>query len=260
MKTNIKAFTLVEVVVVTVILAIIAAISFVSFTSYVSWSRDSRRVVDVESVSTALEVYYKNNWWIFPRPSDAVLISFTWSDWNIKPFAYLGFIKNQLGLSFNSVPRDPVTQDYYSYWITVDKKFYEITCTLENPPENVTSFNVQFQKAYAEWTDYAYVAGNYKKNTETWYFPDHIVLLEKDWSVYKIPRKDTNIGNITNTWTGDIFAPVSNVTFIENWKTNVPYPIYNKDRFISVSNSSSSGSFLLESTETWIILKCPWCK
>lgn len=57
MKTNIKGFTLVEVLVVATIISLLATIGFVSFSSFSRQSRDARRKADLENVRGALELY-----------------------------------------------------------------------------------------------------------------------------------------------------------------------------------------------------------
>ena len=46
-----KAFTLVELIIVITILAVLATIAFVSFSSYTASSRDTKRIVTIESIS-----------------------------------------------------------------------------------------------------------------------------------------------------------------------------------------------------------------
>jgi prepilin-type N-terminal cleavage/methylation domain-containing protein len=46
-----KAFTLVELIIVITILAILATIAFVSFSNYTALSRDTKRIVTIESIA-----------------------------------------------------------------------------------------------------------------------------------------------------------------------------------------------------------------
>ena len=68
---------MVELITTMTILTILATISFLSFNSYVSGSRDSKRIIDLESISASLEIYYKKNNGVYPKPSDTVVISYT---------------------------------------------------------------------------------------------------------------------------------------------------------------------------------------
>jgi prepilin-type N-terminal cleavage/methylation domain-containing protein len=49
-QTTKKAFTLVELIIVITILAVLATIAFVSFSSYTASSRDTKRIVTIESI------------------------------------------------------------------------------------------------------------------------------------------------------------------------------------------------------------------
>ena len=58
---NRKWFTLVELVVVITIITILSAVSFISYTSYLTTARNSQRTVDLAQLSSALELFYKEN-------------------------------------------------------------------------------------------------------------------------------------------------------------------------------------------------------
>lgn len=249
-----KWFTIVEVIVSVAILAILATISFFAFNTYVSWSRDSKRIVDVESISNALEVYAKKNWASYPKPSDFILLSYSWETANL-PFAYLWFVKNNLELSFNTVPSDPITADFYPYWITIDKKTYQIACTLENPPSDTVWLDFTTNKAYA-WAEYSYVIWNYKKNESKWYYADSIILLESSWGLAWIPKTDTVIWSLSGT----TFTTWTWIIYVLNKWTQIPYPIFSKDNFKSVSKIEWSWGFVIETTGTWMSIDCPTCE
>ena len=93
---NKKGFTMVELVVTITIITILGAISFITFSSYVSGSRDSKRVIDLESISASLEIFYKKNNGVYPKPSNSVVISYTGTTGQNTPFSYLGYVKNNI--------------------------------------------------------------------------------------------------------------------------------------------------------------------
>ena len=161
-KIRKSAFTLPEIVISMAIISILATVSFVSYNSYLVESRDSKRLVDIEAISSGLEIHYKKNGGTYPKPSDSVVLSYTGSDGTNKAFSYLGFVKDGIRLDFNSVPRDPLTNDYYVYGATVDLKSYQLAGTLEEAPASKTAYVPFVDTAYAADDDYAYVVGNYR--------------------------------------------------------------------------------------------------
>lgn len=197
---NKKGFTMVELVTTITILAILGTISFLSFSSYVSGSRDSKRIIDLESISASLEIFYKKNSGIYPKPSDAIIISYTGATGLRTPFSYLGFIKNSLRLDFNEIPRDPITSDYYAYGTTIDQKYYEIGATLENNSEiKKTSFlPIETTQASGE-NEYSYIIGNYNLGGNTLYLKHLILIMDMGDGKKKIPRVDVNIGTLSGT-------------------------------------------------------------
>ena len=53
-----KGFSLVELIIVITILAILATIAFVSFQNYTSKTRDTKRVTDLKTIDTNLEITF----------------------------------------------------------------------------------------------------------------------------------------------------------------------------------------------------------
>lgn len=254
-----KGFTLVELVVTITILAILWSISFLSFNSYIADSRDSKRIIDLESISASLEIFYKKNSGIYPKPSDAIIVSYTGTELpEIKhPFSYLGFIKNSLHLDFNEIPRDPVTSDYYPYGTTIDQKYYEVAATLENNSEiHKTTFSSIPSTQASDNNEYAYIIGNYNL-WKTILFPKHLILIiDGGDGKRKIPRTDINIGTMSGM-TNQLELSFSGLYILEHGGTNVPYPI-RSNNFISTSLSWANSDFTIE-TATWINITCPTC-
>ncbi len=254
-------FTLVELLTVVTIMSILRTISFIYFTSYVSWSRDSKRIVDIKSVSTALEVYYKKNNGIYPKPSSFIITSYTWSDWSNTPYSYLWYIKDNVWLSFNKVPIDPTTGDNYFYAITVDGKFYELACTLEQYPDKQVTYKSNIlSKTFATdvWTtwDFTYIEWNYKKDVNNWYYTDHIVFMTQSGAQFVFPKNDLNIWSFS--WSD--FMIWSWTITLEQLGTITPYPINNRNAWYIDNSSSGTSDFMIETESTWITLNCPNCE
>ena len=124
MKNNFnKAFTLVELIVVITILAVLATVGFISFQGYASSSRDSVRLADLKNVEKQLNIHFtqKN---FYPQPSDAVSIPTGWNQWTLAKS-----VTNQIWVS---ELRDPLTNDYYFYRTSENKRKYQLLGFLEN--------------------------------------------------------------------------------------------------------------------------------
>lgn len=68
MKKELRAFTLVELIVVIVILGILSTIGFVSYNGYLGGARDSNRITQMKNINDALNLYAsKNN---LPTPDE----------------------------------------------------------------------------------------------------------------------------------------------------------------------------------------------
>lgn len=212
-------FTVLELVITISIIVVLSTISFVSFTWYVSDSRDSKRIVDINSISASLEVFFKKNSWVYPKPSNSIIISYTWSNANI-PFSYLWILKDDLNLDFNSIPKDPLTNDYYVFATTINKKYYEVASTIENKNKIDTSSFIFTNKLFAESDDeVAYIVWNYKQSVEKWNYFKHIILTKNfNWE-YKIPREDSNIWVLNSSWQ-IVLNP--DIYMIENWWIYLP--------------------------------------
>ncbi|EKD56865.1 MAG: hypothetical protein ACD_58C00067G0002 [uncultured bacterium] len=77
-----KGFTLVELLVVIAIIGILATLAIVSLNSARTKSRDSRRVADLRTMQTALELYYDDSSQKYPSPS-------TWALFNTALTSYV---------------------------------------------------------------------------------------------------------------------------------------------------------------------------
>ncbi len=131
------AFTLVELIVVITILAILATIGFVSFSGYLAWARDTNRVAQLKSMSDALELYSTKK--SLPIPDDKVDIKAS-----SKTIAYQGYIwKNVLEtIEYTESWLDPKDKNYFSYYLTRNKKYFQLLTFLEEESEDVLALNV----------------------------------------------------------------------------------------------------------------------
>ncbi len=76
-----KGFTLIELLIVIAIIGLLATLAIVSLTTAQRKARDTKRVADVKSIQSAMELYYSDNA-AYPTPDD-------WTDLGTDLSAYL---------------------------------------------------------------------------------------------------------------------------------------------------------------------------
>ena len=124
---NKKAFTLVELIVVVTILAILSTIGFVSYSSYLIWVRDTNRVSNMKAISDWLELYRTK--FTLPLPEDSVDIKANGSVISYQWYAWANVLES---IEFSNGWKDPKDDIYYSYYLTRDKKYFQLMWFLED--------------------------------------------------------------------------------------------------------------------------------
>lgn len=123
------AFTLVELIVVITILAILGTIAFISLNWYSTQARDTTRLSDLWVMKSALELFYLDSW-KFPLPTNTVNITYSWATvWNQGLFwenVYANLKR------IDKIPKDPLTDKYYTYSVTTNSNEYQIAWLLES--------------------------------------------------------------------------------------------------------------------------------
>lgn len=189
-------FTLVELIIVITIISILATIAFISFSWYNKKSRDSNRLTSTKQIETWLDLF-SINVWKYPDPDWNILnwnmswvtIMKTWEIWeNI----------SQL-IKINNIPKDPLTNKPYKYWVTIDNKEFNIWWVFESEVSKINIIN----KTYADDLK-AKLLWNYK-----WYIN------------YKIWEKVylTNIPSLIYTYSweiNDIYNQKDKINFLIN--------------------------------------------
>jgi len=144
-----KAFTLVELIVVITILAILATIWFVSYSTYISLSRDTNRMSTIAELSKALEIY----WWLYtlPLPEDYVSVKVNW-----ETIAYQWQIWESIleKINFENWWLDPKSKDYFSYYLTKNKKEFQILAFLEEEQKTSSIINNTLATDYSVFFPY----------------------------------------------------------------------------------------------------------
>ena len=139
-----QAFTLVELIVVITILAILATVWFVSFSWYLAWARDTNRIAQLKSMSDALELYRTKK--DLPIPDDKVdvqangtTIAYQWNIW-----------ANVLEtIEYTEKGLDPKDKNYFSYYLTKNKKHFQLLSFLEEASEDTLAWNNIFNTSQA---------------------------------------------------------------------------------------------------------------
>lgn len=118
-----RGFTLVELLVAISIITILSTIGLAIFSNIQSKARDSIRKKDLNSLATALEIYFQKNDKYVGEPKDDGSCDTTSMNLNSDTF------KQYLN---NAIPIDPQTHKSYLY--TAEKKCqsYRLFATLEN--------------------------------------------------------------------------------------------------------------------------------
>ncbi len=137
LHTKQKAFTLVELIVVVTILAILATIGFVSYSSYLTWVRDTNRIAQMTSLSDGLNLYSTTN--DLPIPEDNVEVSV-----NSNLIAYQGYAGANIleTINFTKWGLDPKDNTFFSYYLTRDRRYFQLMWFLEESADLTTNLNV----------------------------------------------------------------------------------------------------------------------
>lgn len=200
-----KAFTLVELIIVITILAILAIIAFVSFREYIGNARDGSKLTDFSNIEKWFTLYNMKTG-NYPNPDDVygtgvfswTLLGTVWYVWkNISTMIHM-----------NKIPRDPVVQKEYTYWLSNDKRYYQLWAVLET---SQTSFVSQTYAA----NYISKVVWNYK-----W-----LITFSTWWVKYitNLPSlvfTQTGIQNFEDTWNNPKFVINNGWNLVKPYDTN----------------------------------------
>lgn len=124
-----SAFTLVELLVVVTILSILSAVWFVSYSSYITWVRDTNRKAQLEGMSNGLTMYSANR--RLPVPDEAIKIMS-----GATVLAYQWVLGQDIldTIQYSKEWTDPGDWKYFTYYMTSNKKYYQLLTLLEEKP------------------------------------------------------------------------------------------------------------------------------
>ena len=128
-----KAFTLVELIVVVTILAILATIWFVSYSSYLTWVRDTNRLAQLVSIHDWLVLYSTSK--ELPIPDDSVDVKIGTTE--VIGYQWYAGSNTLETIDFTKWGQDPRDGSYFTYYLTNDRKFFQLMAFLEEDPGTV---------------------------------------------------------------------------------------------------------------------------
>lgn len=189
---NNKWFTLVELIVVITILAILSTLGFVAYTDYLKTVRDSSRVQQMTEINKAFILYSSRQ--KLPLPDQSTEVSLwtvlVWNQWYASQ-AILDSIK------YSDGGVDPKTKQFYTYFVSADRKFSQILWYFEEKTDNLS---VQRGTYAADSSDYS-ILNPYVVGAELWILVDSITkapLQELWWDVYDILSETTELISYAN--------------------------------------------------------------
>ena len=141
---NFSAFTLVELIVVVTIIALLSTIGFVSYSGYLVGVRDTNRISQATRILDSLQIYSISNRLPIPENKIDITIWSTiiWYQWDI----WDTILES---IDYSSSVRDPKDGTRFVYYLTHDRKNFQIMTFMEDQ-KSVFSF---FSSTYANFLD-----------------------------------------------------------------------------------------------------------
>ncbi len=146
MHLNKKAFSFVELIIVISIIALLSVIAFTVFNSNSHKANNTKIEADIMTLTNAF-LSYNQETQTFPEP-DWNLNFFKWDSrfghsWDLNNFWVFGSVtQNTLPKRYlNTLPLDPVTNHFYSYWKTLNNEYFEIASIIRTTETNSTKLH-----------------------------------------------------------------------------------------------------------------------
>ena len=192
------AFTLVELIVVITILAILSTIWFVSYSSYLAWARDWNRIAQLKAISEWLHLYWTDH--SLPSPDEtSVDIMNWWTKIATQWYVWKNVLET---ITYSTEWIDPKDKIYFSYYLTKNKKYFQLMWWLEEDNQylNSSTFGIDYANRFPTvFWDKLWIL------TTT----DNIPLQESTWSI-----------DISNVWTLEYIAHLKDWdSFSWTWTT-----------------------------------------
>ena len=126
-----KGFTLVELLIVIAIIGLLATLAIVALTAAQQRARDTKRVADLKSIQTALELYWNEN---ADYPALASTATNTWAELSTEVTSFIGTLP--------APPNDPNPEVYVYIVDGVTNDEYYLATTLENAGHQALSQDI----------------------------------------------------------------------------------------------------------------------
>jgi len=229
---NKKAFSLIELTIVLIIIVILWTVWFISYSGYLIWARDTARITDLNTISNSLII--QTTKWKLPVPDDYIevslsgsLMSYQWHAWKS--------VFNVIGLA--RWWKDPKDDTFYSYYITKNKRYFQLMWFLENG-SNLQINNITHLTTTYTNEDYSHkfpvVLGN-----QLW-------ILTWLWDNLNVPIQE--IDEIKDIWGLDIWTTS---TEFKSYISNAKVIVWDKDELISLLPNSSCERILESWASVW---------
>ena len=130
MKKTLKGYTLIEMLMVVAIIGVLASSILIGLGSARSKARDARRITDLKSSQTALELYY-SKYGVYPSRVPGSNETWEWSDLvNV-------LTSSETGLKISKIPKDPLNNTEYVYKYATDGQNYVLGAKLETKDQSL---------------------------------------------------------------------------------------------------------------------------
>lgn len=150
MHKNIRAFTLVELIVVVTIIAILWTVGFISYSNYLTTARDSNRISQMTRIADALQVYGTTN--NLPLPENKIDITVWWTAVWFQGDLWESVLQT---IDYSSTARDPSDNTPFVYYLGTDRRNFQLMAFMEEQkaltsflPQSMANFENRFPKSY----------------------------------------------------------------------------------------------------------------
>ncbi len=195
MINNKKAFTFIELIISISIIVLISVIAITSLKNNTQKVNNSKIEADSLTLKNALLNYKQENK-KFPKPAWNINYfkadSSYWHSWDTNNFwAYGSITEKTIPKKYlDNLPLDPVTNQYYSYWKTLNNKYFEVASVIRNSETSLTKLGWTYPGEYwpisliREYNGAFFISNQSQIHLP--YNPEQHILTAKDqnWKIY----------------------------------------------------------------------------